>query len=160
MLGTWACSSVATYLWVSLTLYRYHWQGQDLKWIDYLLGPLAPTRPVRAGFDASHQEALIGKGLFNSELDDSFVRAEEEIAAHNARVAADAAAKSAASATEPEYPVKPTATDAEAVLTPEQAELAAVKVRAARGNVCVCVGGGGGGGGGSPDPPHPHSTAG
>ncbi len=142
VLGTWVCSSFATYLWVSLTLYRFHWLGQDLKWIDYLLGPFAPTRPVRDGFDVSHQEALVGKGLFNSELDDSFVRAQEEIAEHNARVAADAAAKSAASAIEPEYPVKPTATDAEAVLTPEQAELAAVKVRAARGD---SRGGGGGG---------------
>ena len=96
VLGTWACSMVATYFWVSLPLYRYHWLGQDLRWYDYLLGGFAPARPVREGFDASHLEALTGKGLFNSELDEAFYSAQREIEAYNAKVEADKAAAAAA----------------------------------------------------------------
>lgn len=144
VLGTWACSSVATYVWVSLTLYKYHWQGQDLQWVDYILGPLAPTRPIRAGFDTSHQDALLGVGLFNSELDENFVNAEREIAEHNAKIEAEALAAKAAAAAKSstaasvvsEASVSPThaVADPEAAVkvTAEDAEIAELKVGSRR----------------------------
>jgi solute carrier family 20 (sodium-dependent phosphate transporter) len=87
VLGVWAVSAVLTYFWISLPLKRQHWDGHDVQAIDFLLGPFAPTRPIRAGFDASHVgDKKITESLWNNELDPEFARVQAEIAAYNAEV--------------------------------------------------------------------------
>jgi sodium-dependent phosphate transporter len=125
VLVTWAVTTVLSYLFVSVPLYRYHWQGQDLQWYDYILGPLAPTRPTRATFDNSHlieiaaaggdDKISLFKGLFNTELDEKFLASEQE-ARNLARIAAEEAAAS-----------KKTASDSNADAESESASVESVE---------------------------------
>jgi hypothetical protein len=77
---------VATYLWICIPNYKFHWLGQELLWYDYLLGPIAPVRPVRPGFVVS--APITFASLFDASLDPAFSAAEAEVAAHNEKVAA------------------------------------------------------------------------
>lgn len=93
VLGVFAASTVLTYLWVSIPLYRIHWLGEQWTYWDMLLGPFCPKRPVRDGFDTSHIAELAGKSIWYAELDEKYEAAEREIEEHNARVQAELEAR-------------------------------------------------------------------
>lgn len=87
VLGVWAASSFLTYFWISLPLKRLHWEGRDVQAIDWILGPFAPARDVKANFDTSHVgDKAITESLWNNELDPAFARVEAEVKAYNEEV--------------------------------------------------------------------------
>ncbi len=117
VLGVWAVTAFLTYFWISLPLKRQHWDGRDVQSIDWLLGPFAPTRDVRAGFDNSHVgDKKITESLWNNELDPEFARVQAEIAAYNAEVAREKeeaklkSSKAVVAATSASAPVLPSKT--------------------------------------------------